>query len=99
MDIATFLLLKKIDYLKENCQILEKENAQLRHEFKKVNDEWIKIIRPQQKTSRNQIDCGIGQIGISFSGSIDIKELIDNLEECIKNNGVKYTIDVLNAAK
>lgn len=43
----------------------------------------------------NNIDTGIGQISYSVGGSIDVQELMNELEKCIKNNGVRNTISIL----
>lgn len=47
----------------------------------------------------NTIDAGIGKITYQTHGSIPATELMEELAECIKNNGVRYTINVLNNAK
>jgi hypothetical protein len=89
------LLHDKIKMIQE----LENENEELENEIVILTHKLGAVIGSRQRTFGRRIDCGIGELGISCSGSIDIVELIEELELCIKSNGIKDTIRILAMAK
>jgi len=80
-------------------EALKKENQDLKERLTWSDKNLQKAVSHKKITNGKIIDCGIGEIGISFSGSIDLIELINELEMCIKGNGIKDTIRILAMAK
>lgn len=82
-------------------EVIQSQVSDLKDEFNDLYKEFEDKIEDLEEELKEQkkIDTGIGTINYSTSGSIDSIELMEELAECIKNNGVRYTINVLNNAK
>lgn len=77
---------------------LRSETEELKKEVQKLQGNLNKFAGAPQTRSRDNIDAGIGHIGYSCSGSIDLLELMETLKSVIKSNGVRDTIRILAMA-
>lgn len=94
-------LTKQVVILKQSLDgaaLILADNNELRKELQKLRDMLTKSDGRQTPRSGSHIDTGIGQISYSCSGSIDLQELMNELEKVIKNNGVRDTIRILAMA-
>lgn len=47
----------------------------------------------------NTVELGAGKLTYNVNGNLPLLDLMDQLVECVKNNGINYTISILNGAK
>jgi hypothetical protein len=91
-----------MQYTEDDAKLLHdkiKRIQELENEIVSLAQKLGAVMGSRQRTFGRRIDCGIGELGISCSGSIDIVELIEELELCIKSNGIKQTIRILAMGK